>query len=235
MNRPGIVCALKSEARCFTTGELPPQQPVEPGANALLIVSGMGRQRARQAAQQLIDAGADCLTLFGVAGALAPTLEPGALVVPEQALAEEEKYAVNATLPASFRERLTATGIRIHAGSVLCVAHPVASVADKRALHARTGALAVDMESAGVLEAARDYGLPALLLRVIIDAAHIALPDAVLRRVDVFGEVDATGLALRLAKSPAEIPAVLRLASASRRATRVMQQVAAALLQHFGE
>ena len=189
----------------------------------------MGQERTRQAAQSLIDAGADCLIGFGCAGALAPNLKPGALVVSAQVCAEGEKYPVNPTLPASVWERLSRAGVRIHVGPTFCATQPVVSVADKRALHARSGALAVDMESAGVLEVAQEHGLPVFLLRIIIDAAHMALPDAVLQQVDAFGEVDVRALALSLTKSPLAIPAVLRLACASWRANRAMKRVAAGL------
>ena len=111
---------------------------------------------------------------------------------------------------------------------------PVASVGAKQETFAQTGAIAVDMESAGVFDAAQRNGLPAFVLRVIIDAAHVALPDAVLRQVDEFGEVDTPGLALGLARSPGQIPAVMRLACAARRAGRTMKQVAGPLLRHSG-
>ena len=77
-----------------------------------------------------------------------------------------------------------------------------------------------------MFDAARRNGLPAFVLRVIIDAAQVALPDTVLQRVDEFGEVDTPGLALDLARSPAQIPAVIRLACAARRAGSTMRQVA---------
>ena len=232
MNRIGIVCALHSEARCFTPRTLPAQQPIELNEKTLLILSGMGRERARQAAQKLVEAGADCLAGFGTAGALAPALRPGDLVLAQEVSEAGKKYAASAELTASVRERLSRNGITVHTGTLACAAEPVATVEAKRDLFAQTGAIAADMESAGVLDAARRNGLPAFALRVIIDAAHVALPDAVLRRVDEFGEVDAPGLALDLARSPGQIPAVIRLACAARRAGRTMTQAAILLLRH---
>ena len=234
MNRLGIVCALHTEARCFTPGTLPAQQPVELDEKSLLILSGMGRERARQAAQKLVEAGADCLAGFGTAGALAPELKPGDLVLAEEVSEAGKKYAASAELTTTARERLSRNGITVQTGTLACAAEPVATVEAKRELFGQTGAIAVDMESAGVLDAARRNGLPAFVLRVIIDAAHVALPDIVLQRVDEFGEADTPGLAFDLARSPGQIPAVIRLACAARRAGRTMRQAAIPLLRQAG-
>ena len=232
MNKLGIICALRLEARCFTPRTLPAQQPVELNEKTLLILSGMGQERARQAAQKLVEAGADCLAGFGTAGALAPELKPGDLVLAQEVSEAGKKYAASAELNATVREWLSRNGITVQTGALACAAEPVATIGAKRELFAQTGAIAVDMESAAVLDAARRNGLPAFVLRVIIDAAQVALPDAVLQRVDEFGEVDAPGLALDLARSPGQIPAVIRLACAARRAGRTMTQAAILLLRH---
>lgn len=226
MNRLGIICALHSEARCFTSGELPAQQPVELNEKALLILSGMGRERARQAGQKLFDAGADCLAGFGTAGALAPALRPGDLVLAAEVHEAGRKFTANGDLAEPVMKWLSRNGFTVHNGPLACAAQPVATIGDKQELFAQTGAMAVDMESAGVFDAARRSGLPAFSLRIIIDAAHVALPDAVLQRVDEFGEVDTPGLALDLARSPGQILAVIRLACAARRAGSAMRQVA---------
>ena len=226
MNKLGIICALHSEARCFTPGTLPAQQPVELNEKVLLIVSGMGRERARQAAQALAEAGADCLVGFGAAGALAPSLRPGDLMVATEVIEAGRKFAVSADLAASVVKWLSRKNFTVHSGPLACTAHPVATVKDKQKMFAQTGAIAVDMESAGVLDAAERNGLPAFVLRVIIDAAHVALPDAVLQRVDDFGEADIPALVLDLVRSPGQIPAVARLACAAHRAGATMKQFA---------
>ena len=229
MNKLGIICALHSEARCFTSETLPAQQPVELNGETLLILSGMGRERARQAAQKLAEAGADCLVGFGTAGALAPALKPGDLVLAAEVREAGRTFTANGELTESVMKWLSRNGFTVHNGPLACAAQPVATVRDKQELFAQTGAMAVDMESAGVFDAARRNDLPAFVLRVIIDAAHVALPDTVLRRVDEFGEVDTPGLVLDLARSPGQIPAVIRLACAARRAGMTMKRVAITL------
>ena len=230
MNRVGIICALYSEASAFGAASLPPLQSRAINDNTLLIVSGMGAERARQAGQQLVEAGVDCLVSFGAAGALAPTPGPGDLVAPRQVYEAGNHYAVSAALPAAVQECLSRNNVNIHTDPLACVSEPLGNAAAKQALFRQTGAVAVDMESAAVLEVAQRHGLEACVLRVIIDAAHVTIPVAALRRVDEFGRTDIPGLAGDLLRSPAQIAPVLRLACASRRAGRTLKLVAQELV-----
>ena len=213
----------------------PAQLPVTLNEHALLIVSGMGRERAQAAAQKLAKENVSCLISFGSAGALSPELRPGDLVQPEQVLEAERKHAISCgPVLAAVRERLSRKNITVHTGLLACSEKLVATTEDKHKLCARTGAIAVDMETAGVLDAAAQKGLPAFALRTIIDPAHMELPAAVLRHVDDFGEVNASGLVIDLLRSPGQIPAVLRLSCASRQAGKSMKLVADELLNSPG-
>ncbi len=60
---------------------------------------------------------------------------------------------------------------------------PACSVAAKATLRAASGALAIDMESAAVAEAAAEAGVPFLVLRVIADPADRAIPPVALHGV----------------------------------------------------
>ncbi len=245
MNRIGIVCALYFEASSFMPGKLPAQQPVRLNESTSLIVSGMGRDRAKQAAHKLIGENVDCLVSFGTAGALSPALRPGDLLLPQTIVAantadsqaqpgpdQADSHVVNSGLPAPAIQRLSRQNIPIHTGPLACADEPVTSSARKQRLFGQTGAIAVDMESAGVLEAAQESGLQGYAARVIVDPADLALPEIVLREVDEFGRIDGLALGARLVTSPGQIPAVLRLASASRQAGKTMKLVARELLDN---
>ena len=97
MKRIGIVCALYFEASCFMPGKPPARQPVRLNESTSLIVSGIGRDRAKQAAQQLIGENVDYLVSFGTAGALAPTLRPGDLLLPQTIIAANTADLTGAT------------------------------------------------------------------------------------------------------------------------------------------
>ena len=275
MKRIGIVCALYIEASCFMPGKPPAQQPVRLNESTSLIVSGMGRDRAKLAAQQLIKENVDCLVSFGTAGALSPALRPGDLLLPREALyldksklaalmdtgtpgqvaggngrpdisadtADSEmrkepvpdeagRYVINSGLSAQARQRLSRQNIPIHTGPLACTDEVVTSSARKRRLFEQTGTIAVDMESAGVLETAQENGLQGYAARVIVDPADLALPEIIQRAVDEFGRLNGLALGLRLVTSPGQIPAILRLASASQQAGKTMKLVARELLDN---
>ena len=275
MKRIGIVCALYIEASCFMLGKPPAQQPVRLNESTSLIVSGMGRDRAKLAAQQLIKENVDCLVSFGTAGALSPALRPGDLLLPREALSldksklaalmdtgtpgqvaggngrpdisadtadsemrkepvpdEAGRYVINSGLSTQARQRLSRQNIPIHTGPLACTDEVVTSSARKRRLFDQTGTIAVDMESAGVLETAQENGLQGYAARVIVDPADLALPEFIQRAVDEFGRLNGLALGLRLVASPGQIPAILRLASASQQAGKTMKLVARELLDN---
>ena len=240
-----------------------------------LILSGMGRDRAKQAAQALIEENVDCLVSFGTAGALSPALRPGDLVLPQEIVCvgkselgglmnpgtggqevtgkrsipvaadtadsglheqqgpdEDRTYPVTAALPAQARQRLARQNIPVHTGPLACTDEVITSSAGKRRLFEQTGAVAVDMETAAVLETAQENGLPGCAVRVIVDPADLALPEIVLRRVDDYGRLNGLALGLRLVTSPGQIPDMVRLARASHQAGKTMRLVAAGLLDN---
>ena len=240
MTRTGIICALYFEASAFprlqragasSAGKPPVQQPVKLNEQTLLIVSGMGRERAKQAANKLAAAGVDRLISFGSAGALAPGLRPGDLVHPEEVRGAGRNYTVNPCLSEPARQRLAQQNIAIHAGPLSCVDEVTATTGAKQELFRQTGAIAIDMESAGILDAAEPEGLPVSVLRVITDSAAMTLPAAVLRHIDDFGRVKFPGPVPDLLTSPGQILAAIRLGLASHRARRTMTLVARELFK----
>jgi adenosylhomocysteine nucleosidase len=125
----------------------------------------------------------------GLCGGLAPALSRGDLVVPEAVLDETGgRYPIAASLP----------GRDAH-GVLLTVSAIVATPEAKARLHTETGALAVDMESAPILAAARDRGWDAIVVRAVSDDAGETLPVALLGVVDAGGRV-------RLGRALAAIP-----------------------------
>jgi adenosylhomocysteine nucleosidase len=114
----------------------------------------------------------------GVCGALAPELAAGALVVPE------------AVLGPDGRRRTTATvgGARRH-GTLLTTDRVLRDAASKSRCWLQTGALAVDMESASILDWAAGRGWPGLVVRGVCDAAARGVPVDLARVVEEDGRV----------------------------------------------
>ena len=80
----------------------------------------------------------------------------------------------------------------------------------KAALHAATGALAVDMESHIAARVARRHGLPFAAARTISDAADRALPRAAQAGMKPDGGMDVLAVMATLARRPWELPALIR-------------------------
>lgn len=80
---------------------------------------------------------------------------------------------------------------------------------EKAALHARTGAVAIDMESqiAGRIAAERE--LPYLILRVVSDRADQALPPAFANAMRPDGGTDLAALLGSILARPAQLPRVI--------------------------
>jgi adenosylhomocysteine nucleosidase len=225
VNGVGIVCALAAEAR-----HLGPTRRHEPITvlpdGTLLAVSGMGRTAAADSARALIEAGATALASWGMAGGLDPALEPGAILLPTEVEALSGGSIVTTH---SWRERLIAS-IAAHQpvarGKLVTSARAVGSLAEKARLFRETAAAAVDMESWAVAQVANIRRLPFIAVRVIVDSADDSLPRAVAVAADSAGYLRTWRLIGALARSPAQLPPLLRLARRYRAASRSLAMVA---------
>ncbi|MEK6716895.1 MAG: hypothetical protein AABZ16_05345 [candidate division NC10 bacterium] len=197
------------------------------GRAAVLIQAGIGRDRARRAllaaSHQFSFRAAWSL---GFAGGLAETLCVGDVVCPAAVLLDDGRTGQSfgvAPAQAAVRAALAAAGIRIHDGPLLTVDDPLRTPEVKRAAHRRTGAVAVDMEAAGVAEAARDLGIPWLAIKAVVDAAGEALPEFLAGCTTAQGELRWRGLLSNLA-SARRRRTLWRLPRASRQAAQGLQR-----------
>lgn len=105
----------------------------------------------------------------------------------------------------------------------------MASPAEKAALCAETGALAVDMESHVAARVAARHGLPFAAIRVISDTAHDALPPAALVGMNPDGSMALGRVLLSLARNPAQLPALIRTGRHAEVAFRTLGKIGEAL------
>jgi adenosylhomocysteine nucleosidase len=226
LNVVGIVCALAAEARHLGPASRGHEPVTSLADGTLLAVSGMGGAAAALGARALIDAGATALASWGMAGGLDPALDPGAIFLPSEVIALDGAAIVTAHY---WRERLS-DAIAAHRpvahGKLLTSTRAIGSVADKAALFRETGAAAVDMESLAVAEVARTRELPFIAVRVIVDSAGDALPHAVTAAADSAGHLHLWRLIGALARAPADLAPLIRLARRYRAASRSLAAVA---------
>ena len=136
------------------------------------------------------------LIMAGLAGALAPDLEVGAVVI----------QGACKPLPG------------VHFGKLATTSHILATPADKATLYRQTGALAADMETEPARRLAESLNIPFLAVRAISDTASQNLDPALLDLVDADGK-PCLGRVLRyLAARPGRLPELLRLRRAANRA-----------------
>ena len=227
MNRVGVVTALAAEARTLGKAVRRRDGLASLGDGTLLAVGGMGGELAADAARRLVDAGVARLLSFGFAGGLDPSLSAGTVVCPIEIISGT---GVRIATSADWRERLRVAAAAprpLAGGPLLTRSAPIDSVAGKALAFRETGAVAVDMESLSVAQVAAAFGLPFIAVRVIVDTAADALPQAVLA-ANRAGSVSMGRLLGGLARAPSELAALIRLAQRYRAATRSLTAVARA-------
>jgi adenosylhomocysteine nucleosidase len=188
------------------------------GGPEVRCIAGGGDQRRLEAELDAASPGAAGIISIGLAGALAEGLSPGDWVVGTAVVLPAGRIAADA----GWSERLALQLAPAMIGDVAGSEGPVADVAAKRELHARTGALAVDMESHIAASAASRHGLPFAVARVISDGAGRALPPAALAGMKPDGSMDAGAVLRALARRPGELPALIRTALEAETAFRAL-------------
>lgn len=144
---------------------------------------------------------------FGVAGGLDAALAPGAVIVASGVVAGSFMYSTDAAWSAALLAALPGA----LAGVLAASDAPVTGLAGKAALHASTGALAVDMESHIAARQAQARGLPFAACRIVLDPADRAVPSAALVALGEDGRTDLPALLGELLRHPGQLPALLRL------------------------
>jgi adenosylhomocysteine nucleosidase len=210
----GIVTALEMERRWIgSTND-----------TAFVEVGGMGRARAKAAATRLLDRGVKALVSWGIAGGLDGALEPGTVVVPEVVVGADGTCL---HADAGWRDRLLSRisdGVQISVEPILHVDEVITSPDQKRELHERRHAAAVDMESYGVATVAQDAGVPWIVIRAVGDAADHEVPRVVTNVSDSRGRLRIVAV-LGLVFRPRLWPALVTLGRANAAAGRSMRRV----------
>jgi adenosylhomocysteine nucleosidase len=189
---------------------------------------GGNASRTLAQAEQFLAQGADALISFGIAGALAPGLVPGTLILP-RAVVEESgaRWEVDAGWHARLRAALARSGCAPSEGDVLGASQAIDSVAGKRAAFRHSGAVAVDLESHLVAQAASRAFRPFIILRAIADPAERSLPKAAVQGLDESGAPALRRVLLSVMKNPRQVPALLRIAMDTRRALAALRSALA--------
>ncbi len=160
--------------------------------------TGMGPHKSRAAVARLREERAEGLLVLGFCGGLDEHSRPGEVIVAEEVMSsEDEGHAfVRASCHGaeSLHGALDATGLSVRRGAIVGVGK--IATGERREQLRAAGALAVDMESAWLAEAAA--GRPFAVVRVVLDS-----PSHELFRVQAVGGALRAARALRRAAAVA--------------------------------
>lgn len=176
------------------------------GRRVAWVVSGAGPAAAGRAATMLLEGHAPALLVSaGFAGGLDPVIARGALVLATGAV-REGVPRLSLARPAGLPP--TAAGD----ADIVTVDTIVSTSAAKRALHAATGAVIVDMETYAVALAAAAAKIPCASVRVVSDSAGEELPADIARLVAPQSAFRRAGAALAaIGRKPAAAGTLWRL------------------------
>ena len=179
--RPGaapllVVCALAPERWALRGGDWTVSRETgEPAAEAMLIRTGMGPERARRSVSALLEGGSGggrdygALLITGFCAAVALGIHPGEAIVPEE-VSHGGGASVEIASSGLLAGTLCASGLTVHTGRLHSAERVVHGAGARGRLRA-AGVVGVDLETAAVLDAARQAapGLPAAAMRIVVD------------------------------------------------------------------
>ena len=220
-NIAGIIAPLEFEARSA-------QVLTQHGWR--LRISGMGVERARETAAQMLASGVRRLLVWGTAGGLDPALRVGTLFLPD--VIHDADSGVRYEVSALFHEKLSSALTRldvplIRHGILVTTKQPLFTPSEKTQAARESGALMVDMEAAAVAAVAAQASAEFAVLRVLLDDAGASLPPTVIAAVET--RHPHLSVMTGLLKRPQDLPSVLRLGRSFQHAHRSLIAAAGSL------
>lgn len=171
-------------------------------------------QRYVDKLEAVVRAGGRGVISIGIAGGLAPGLQPGAWVIASGVVAD----GVRIPTDERWSQRLLEGLPQAVYADISGVDAPVVAREHKRDLHEAAGTVAVDMESHIAARIAARHGVPFAACRVILDPAERTLPPAALVGMSADGRTDALAVIRSLSQEPRQMPAMLRVIADARAA-----------------
>lgn len=186
-------------------------------ASVDFLITGMGVENARHACRAAMESPHDICIAGGFAGALSEKYAVGDVLVAEAV----QQHGKSKTLQCrrNLVQAAAVDGAK-RAKMFLTSDHVVRTAEEKARL--APFADAVEMESFAILEAADERKLSAVAIRVISDSAQRDMPARIDTMVDEKGRVTVGGVVRYVARSPLQLPALIRLGRESKTAAEAL-------------
>jgi adenosylhomocysteine nucleosidase len=184
-----------------------------------VVCGGDGTYLERSLARAMA-AGCKGLISFGVAGGLAPGLTPGTCIIGSSVIDDGEERPTDVRWSQRLQRIIPGTVC----GPLLGVRQPVALAEDKRALHEKTGAIGVDMESHVVARAAARHGVPLAAIRVVVDPVERTIPRSALAGTQPDGTISPLAVVRSLIRYPRDLAGLVRMSLDARAARATLVQ-----------
>jgi adenosylhomocysteine nucleosidase len=183
-----VVAPLEDEIR-HLRARLHNQSRLDPGGRLTLgtwgrlplalVRTGVGAAAMVRTLSRALEHGYPGLALLlGYAGGILRELRPGDLVIATDLIDSQQDRGVKVApeMVARAARILGQTGLPGRLGSLVSVPRAALTPGDKAAAGQRSGALALDLESAAFAEVCRAAALPFLVVRAILDPLSLPLP-----------------------------------------------------------
>ncbi len=212
----GVVTGLRQEIKCLPVNKK--------DYNFQVMVSGANSDHAEDVAETLIKEGCDALLSYGFSGGLDPKLDPGDLIIADKVFSENgHVFFTNK----EWREKILdfqPVGKAVYVGSVVGLDYILQSAYQKTEAYTKYSALAVDMESHRIGLVAKNYNIPFLVIRTILDSANMAIPRSIINVIDCNGNTNYLSIILNIIKNPNHILELRTLAKCQRLASKSLEQ-----------
>ena len=235
-NLVGITIALPQEARALfgilgwsRSDKFPTKVERFQDVLAMVAISGQGASRAQEATRFLLKSNPVFVINMGVSGALVKGLQSGDLVVPDAITDTEKTINLESPLKKTLDSMIHSMGIRFNRGLLVTSRTTVNSPQDKKRLHEKTSAVAVDMEAFGVARACQAARVPFYAVKAVTDDSSQAIPAAITNCLGETGHISFSRFTITILTRPWLISSLIEMQRSFKAAILSLEQVKAIL------
>lgn len=230
----GIIVALPRELKTLGYHRKAEKGIIRHSKSVSIFLSGMGKENAANAAEQLIQNGANHLISWGTAAALTPEIAPGSLLIPKNIITPERKKISTQPLEKELLRQLA--GVETIYIDSLCTAGQVLSdVQQKKSLMEQTKAASTDMESGAAAKVAQKHDIPFTAIRAVSDSSEMIIPESILQNTNSDGFADISSIVKQAMISPKDWLPMSKLYYNFGKAQKTLQKAAKIMLSYLSE